>query len=301
MKIYMNRRPVDGPWGGGNGATRALLDLFERTHKLCLRQHMPTMMLCLGLENEGQGSLEDLVIFKQNHHPHVKLIIRVNDCDARKGTTGVDERFLKASQHVDGTIFVSQWMHDYFMAKGWMCKKNVVIVNGVDQATFKPVEIRSNGHYPISIVTHHWSDNHMKGEDYYVWLDDFVGRHRERFAYTYIGRTKAQLKNSRYVAPLWGADLGNALASHDICVNASRLDPGPNSVIETIACGLPTYVHRDGGGGAEFAGQDHTFSSFDELEQILLSENFVPNNFKLRTWQEFSADVFAFMNEVANG
>jgi glycosyltransferase involved in cell wall biosynthesis len=269
---------------------------------------MGDVNLALGLDVDVSmkgffGSSIDQMIdeCKKSVRSPKKLILRVNDCDQRKGTSHIDNDLVAKSAMVDGTIFVSQWMHDYFMERGWACKKNTVIVNGVNGDFFKPKLYESNEVRPVSIVTHHWSDNPLKGQDYVEWLDDFVGRHRERFAYTYIGRTKAQLKNSTYIPPKWGAELGAALSVHDVCVNASRFDPGPNSVIESIACGLPTYVHKDGGGGAEFAGQDHTFSSFDELERILLTGNYQRNQFKLRTWEEFSTDVFGFLKEVYDG
>jgi hypothetical protein len=81
--------------------------------------------------------------------------------------------------------------------------------------------------------------------------------------------------------------LGEELGKYDICVNATRFDPGPNSVIEPICCGLPTYVHVDGGGAVEFAGNDHTFSSTDELQRILLNKNFVANDaVNFLPWQD---------------
>jgi glycosyltransferase involved in cell wall biosynthesis len=305
MKLYINRAPVNGPWGGGNGATKAILDRMVSYLDTSIHPQ-PDTVIVLGLERESTwASLEQLVEYKQQN-VGVKLFIRVNDCDARKGTSDVDDRFLAASKYADGTIFVSEWMRDYFMGKGWACKNNAVIVNGVDQNVFKPFEgvtipkpFENLRPRVVKIVTHHWSDNPLKGEDYYEMLDEFVGRNPGRFQYTFIGRTKAKLKNTQIVPPLWGRELGVALSQNDVCVNASRFDPGPNSVIESIACGLPTYVHREGGGGVEFAGLDHTFGSWDELENIL-TQKLSLNVFRPKTWQTFSEEVYSFLEGLSH-
>lgn len=319
--VFINLNKRQGPWGGGAKAANSLHDYFaskdmnwfnkfseinsdfSNRGSACYSPALiATDFLCVSMNGEdGSPSLEKLISWKKGWKPDSKIILRVNECDARKGTVGVDERLLNASHHIDGTIFVSQWMYEYFMSKGWACKKNIVIINGVDQNIFRPQTMKSNEVKPISIVTSHWSDNFLKGQDYYEWLDEFVGKYPDKFKYTFIGRTKVRFKNSKHIQPLWGIQLGNELSTHDISINASRRDPGPNSTIESIACGLPTYVHSDGGGSVEFAGTDHTFSSFKDLEDILLSGIYKPNNFGLRTWEEFSDDVFQFMNEVSNG
>lgn len=127
----------------------------------------------------------------------------------------------------------------------------------------------------------------MKGQDYVDWLDDFVGKNTD-FTYTFIGRTQSKLKNSKHIPPLNENLLAQELGKYDVCINASRFDPGPNSVIESISCKVPTYVHSNGGGAVEFAGKDHVFSTYDELEQILLKKQFNMNDTKFTSWLECS-------------
>jgi hypothetical protein len=126
----------------------------------------------------------------------------------------------------------------------------------------------------------------MKGQDYAEWLDSFVGKHSDEFTFTFVGRTQANFKHATLVRPLYGKQLGEEIGKYDVCINASRFDPGPNSVIEPISCGLPTYVHIDGGGGVEFAGSDHTFSSPEDLECILLKKQFVQNASMFLQWDQ---------------
>ena len=286
MKIYLNRFPIYAPWGGGNMWTTAFHKFApEEGHEMVPPDNMkivPDVVLLAGLDNDGTGiSAEQAVMYKL-YNENVKLVIRVNENDARKATTNIDKFLLKLSEHVDSTIFVSKWLQDYFNDLGWKCKNQCFIHNGVDKDIFKSYPKLNNN--KINIVSAHWSDNPLKGQDVTEWLDDFVGKHDD-YTFTFIGRTKANLKNGRHINPLFGKKLGEEIGKYDICVNGSRFDPGPNSVIEPISCGLPTYVHVNGGGGVEFAGNDHVFSSTEELESILIRKNFQHNSTKFDEWK----------------
>ncbi|MAG24683.1 hypothetical protein CMI47_03800, partial [Candidatus Pacearchaeota archaeon] len=117
------------------------------------------------------------------------------------------------------------------------------------------------------------------------------------FTFTYIGRTKRKL--SKIIKPLYGKELADELGKYDIYVSGSKNDPGPNHVLQSLACKLPTYVAHDSGGAREFAGDDHIFSSFKELEYILLSKHFKQNNaIKLQSWEECITKYIEIMESL---
>jgi hypothetical protein len=271
MKIYINRNSVVGPWGGGAHWINAMHELTPKFgHSICDLENEPNILLAAGIDPDQQKmSANTCLHYKWNEARHgkkVKVFLRVNDNDARKGTNGVDAELIRLSEFVDGTIFVSEWLKDYFDEKGWKCKNNTVIVNGVDKEIFKPGMKMNNGR--LNIVAHHWSNNPMKGFDIYDALDEWVGKNPD-VTFTYVGRERGTFKNSTVVPPLSGKKLGDELSKHDLYVSASRHDPGPNHVIESISCGLPTYVHVDGGGAVEFAGSEHSFSTFEEFISVI--------------------------------
>lgn len=303
MKVYINRKPVHGPYGGGAKFINGFYEHARDTGcELIANDSMtpsPDVILLVGLTNDGSGiSPEQTIMYKMmlSGQKDIKLVLRVNENDARKDTNNVDDYLLKLSKHIDGTIFVSDWLRDAFVAKGWHQPQNTVIHNGVDNTVFKPNAKLNNG--KVNIVTEHWSDNPLKGEDFALWLDDFVGRHLDEFTATFIGRTKAHLKHTQHIRPMASKALGEELGKYDVCINATRFDPGPNSVIEPISCGLPTYVHVDGGGAVEFAGTDHTFRDAAQLEQLLLSKQFQPNARAFRPWQPVIEDVVNYLRVV---
>lgn len=305
MKVYVNRRPQRGPWGGGNMFVKACHELMPQNTDIefLLNENgsiNPDVILLAGLENDGRDiSAEQAIMYKMYVKPTCQIVLRVNENDARKGTNHMDEMLLKVSEHVDGTVFVSEWLRDYFMAKGWACQNNTVIYNGVDFDVFKPQPKLNNG--KLNIVAHHWSDNRMKGADIYETLDRFVGANSDLFTFTYIGRHKCDFQHTKVIKPLSGKALGDELGKYDVYVSASRFDPGPNHILEALACGLPTYVHIDGGGCVEFAGHDHTYYSWEQLQSLLLEnaqQGYMqrPNrSFTPPTWQKCVQEYNAFL------
>lgn len=305
MQVYINRRVVKGPWGGGNLFVKAYHEFAAGPNvEVLLNEdgHInPEVILLAGLENDGQDiGVEQAIMYKMYVKPDCQLILRVNENDARKGTSHMDDILLKMSEHIDGTVFVSQWLQDYFNQKGWANHNQAVIYNGVDQDVFKSQPKLNNG--KVNIVAHHWSDNPMKGADVYEAIDKFVGENSDRFAFTYIGRHKCDFKHTQVIKPLNGAKLGEELGKHDVYVSASRFDPGPNHVLEALSCQLPTYVHVDGGGAVEFAGADHAFQDWDHLKSILegfltgrTNPSFTNKEIILKPWQTCVQDYNRFL------
>lgn len=295
MKLYVNRKIVKGPWGGGNKWVEAFVKGLQDSLVQSVDPYTsPDVIVVAGLDNDGASiTAEQAVMFKLMYSPKTKIVLRVNENDARKGTTGVDDAWLKVSEHVTGTVFVSHWLQDYFLNKGWKCNNNTVIHNGVDGDVFNEQPKLENG--KVNIVAHHWSNHPMKGFDFYEKIDEFVKKNKG-FEFTYIGRDRRTFKNTNLVHPLSGKKLGEELGKHDVYVSASRFDPGPNHILESISCGLPTYVHVDGGGCVEFAGNDHVFSDWKQLEKLLKTKKFVKNEFKPQSWKTCIDEYSTFIN-----
>lgn len=258
----------------------------------------PDIVLLAGLDRDDVGiSAEQAVAYKLSH-PNVKLILRVNENDARKGTTDVDDRIRSLSKHIDGTVWVSNWLRAYFYQRGWDCKNDCVIINGVDKEIYKPQPKFNNG--KTNIVAHHWSSHPKKGADIYEKLDELVGQDN-RFTFTYIGRTSNNFKHSRVIAPMFGKALGEELGKYDVYVSASRYDPGPNHIIEAISCGLPTLVHKEGGGCVEFVHPLEVYDSWSELKYRLIDKSYSQSHDRFSTWQECAIQYDSFIKEILDG
>ena len=276
-KLFLNRQPVQGPWGGGNLFIRAIHDLapeFGYTVAETLDADVNVILMVDPRENELGPSWEELKAFKQQH-PSVSLLHRINECDARKNTNFMDELLRNCSQFTDASIFVSNWIRSHHLARGWHSPNNYVIQNGVNKQHFRPNSKRNDGR--IHLVTHHWSNNPLKGFDIYDKLDRWIAD-RDDFTFTYIGRDNQSFRHTTVLPPLSGQALGEELGCYDVYISGSRYDPGPNHILESLGCQLPTYVHTEGGGCVEFAGKDHVFDNFDNLVKILEAKQFPTNS-----------------------
>lgn len=289
--LFINRKPIEGPWGGGNNFVKAMYEYlpdlgFEIIERSNLHNHVNNIDFIFLQspfpDQVSKFSINEAISIK-SINPKVKIILRVNDCDARKGTNDVDNIWIECSKFVDKTIFVSNWMKEYFLKKGWQCRENFVVINGVNLDCFKSREKINNG--KTNIVTHHWSNNRMKGFDLYEEIDRLIEKD-ERFTFTYIGRDLGTFKNTKVIKPMFGEELGVELGKYDVYISDSKFDPGPNHILESLACKIPTYVCKDGGGSVEFAGKDFIFNDFNELLSILSDRNFKNNTTNIFSWKE---------------
>lgn len=299
IKVFVNREPVSGPFGGGNNFLSAFCGLakdYKIDVTFSLDPDIDGVLIADNVLSRLAEQAPALVALKQSR-PNVQIVHRVNEGDARKGTSNVDETLRAFNPITDATVFVSYWQEDYHVTKGWSTPYTTVIYNGVNLDSPKAPNAKRSG--PISIVTHHWSNNRMKGFDIYEAIDRWLPAHPD-FAFSYVGRELGTFKNTRIVPPLAGKELAEELSRHDVYVTGSLFDPGPNHVLEALAVGLPCFAITRGGGAVEFAGKSHSFADFSELEAILLKKEFLPNDSstKLQSWSDCVAqycDLFRLL------
>jgi len=278
-KILINRKIVTGPWGGGNNFVKSFHDsLLQHGHHIVydLTHNDIDLIVMIDPRYDDLGiSINEIFAYKQRN-PGVKILHRINECDARKNTNEIDGLLLASNQIVDETVFISGWLRDYFISKG-LNKNSSVIYNGCDSSHFYPEKNLQNKtiQYPIKIVTHHWSDNWMKGFDAYKHLDMLCSQNPERYQFTYIGRYAKEYSPAatKIIKPLHGKDLGDELRKHDVYVTASRWEPCGMHHIEGASSGLPVVYHKEGGGivegckshGVSFSSSDELLKSIDEV------------------------------------
>ena len=295
MKILINRKPVAGPWGGGNAFVKALVSELEVSGHKVTHTIEPDINCFFAMDPRPDSSCPGIGDFLQQFaHRKIPIVQRINECDARKNTEHMDNLLLQCSQYLSQTIFVSAWMQNYFLQKGWRCPNTTYIHNGVDKSVFKSYP-RERGAIK-SVVSHHWSNNLLKGFDAYEFLDYLAGKGKIKF--TYIGRHRNSFSNTEIIEPCTGKELAKNLAQHDLYISGSRFDPGPNHILEALAVGLPTYVHAEGGGAVEFAGKSHTFRNLSELERIVLASHYEPNVRTPISWKESIGEYIKLIETI---
>jgi len=259
-RIAFNVRPQRGPWGGGNFFLRQLHDhLAALGYTVTYRLDPQVDAVLLFDPRPDMANLAFSVDDLRRHrarHPGVRVMHRINECDQRKGTDFMDKALAGANDLADYTVFLSDWLCAYHAARWFDVRRpHCTIYNGADPAVFHPFGATAyTPPGPMRIVTHHWSDNPLKGFDVYAQVDTLLAEGRlPGFEFWVIGRWPSGLtwKAARTFPPAHGATLAGHLRQCHLYLTASRWEPGGMHHVEGAQCGLPLVYHEDGGGIVE--------------------------------------------------
>jgi len=271
MKVFFNRLPRYEPYGGGSHFVTSMVEyLKNRGHTVVfhLEEGVDTIFMIDPRPGDIGYSINHIIKYKELF-PEVKILHRINECDARKNTNFIDKILIESATYADKVVFISQWLKDYFRDIGMNVEKSSVIYNGCNIKNYYPDQKTQTR--KLKVVTHHWSDNWLKGFDIYKEIDQYLETN-EDFEFTYVGRYSKLYspKNTNLVSPLHGYELGEELRKHDVYVTASRSEPCGMHHIEGAACGLPVLYHKDSGGINELCkNHGEEFKDFkDFLEKL---------------------------------
>lgn len=276
--VAINMYPTFGSWGGSS----VFVHQFVATLRRCgfravfdLRKGVDIIFMIDprdDLQNKAFG-LDDIKRYR-GHHPSVKIIHRINECDKRKNTTFMDDLLRRANDIADHTVFISEWLKEYFIAR-WFdpTRAHTVIYNGADPAVFHPVgSVKYKQDETLRVVTHHWSDNPMKGFPVYEKLDRLIADGGlEGFEFWVIGRWPENIKwrSAKTFPPASGKKLASLLRQCHLYITASLWEPCGMHHVEGAQCGLPLIYYVDGGGIVE-SGEKYGMVYRDNLKEVLL-------------------------------
>ena len=253
MLISIGSKVKEGPWGGGNLFAINFIKYFtNKGHEVITelnRKNIDIILLTDPRKNSSSSSFNHKDIKKYlKKNPNSKVIHRINECDERKGTKGVNKLITKANTIANSSVFVSKWLMNLYLDQGYFINDPSVILSGSDKTIFSFNE-KKNIQNKIKLVTHHWGYDWNKGFEIYEYLDKEILPNRNDIEFTYIGNLPKNFgfKNSNFIPPLNGTELANELSSHNIYITASLNEPSGNHHVEAALCGLPVlYIHSGG-------------------------------------------------------
>ena len=321
MKIMFTLKPPNGSYGGGAFFVKNLSRfLVQNNHRITytLDKDVDIIIVIDPRKcDHNRYSIEDIYNYKKNINPRVKILHRVNECDPKREISiNIEPLLIKTMKFADHVVFVSSWLRDYYIQKystnkskndnnnyneDWLSTKSSFILNGVDLQIFTGKidknniinDIKNNitqYKQPIKIVTHHWSNNYLKGFEIYNQLDRLLDKeeYRNKFQLTYIGNYNPKYKpnNIKLFPPTQGKELSNLLKQHDIYLTATQYEPGAMHYLEGAASGLPVLYRKNGGGAHEICskfGEEfiNINDLFNKLNQIIDKYEIHYNNIDL--------------------
>ena len=280
MKVFLDRPPRSGPWGGGNRFSNALCQRLKKENIDVVFDLQEDLDLIFCMDpRPGPAGLwyQDYLNFKAA--TNTPILQRVGDAGTH-GKPDLTNLVKQSTSYSDFVVFPSHWVKDYI---GYEKQNFTIIQNRSDSIFRKNRKGKAELSEKPSIVTHHWSTNPMKGFETYGFLDEHVG---EMFDFTYIGRLPEgfEFKHSSYIPPISKEELCEELPKHDIYFTASKLEAGANHVLEAMVCGLPVVYTSEGGSIPEYCdGFGVEFTSKESSITAILS--------MIKEYQEHAAAV----------
>mgnify|MGYP000963468013 CR=1 FL=1 len=283
LKISMNVEYQNGPWGGGNLFIANLKDFLEsKGNEVIFDLFDPEIDIILiidprMLSENVTYSIKDIEFYIKNINKSCKVVHRINECDERKNTSGINEYYINANKVANFTVFVSHWLMNIYIREGFSSPNSNVIMSGSNKKVFNRNRRKIwKESEPLRIVTHHWGNNFNKGFDIYSYLDESIyEKYKNEIIFTYIGNlnTDINFKSTKVLEPAYGKNLAALIKENHIYLTASINEPSGNHHIEGAQCGLP-ILYRNSGGipeftkgyGVEFDGIGDFFSSLEKIK-----------------------------------
>jgi len=259
MKISIGYKFIKGPWGGGNSFGIQLKNYLEEKNIKVVNtlkdEDIDLVLMTEPRRYTKSSSFNHLDVknYLKNVNDSALIVNRINECDERKNSKGLNSFLINTSQISDHTVFISDWLKDLFFIQNFQNESYSVIKNGADKKIFK--FNNKNNNRKLKIVTHHWSSDFNKGFEAYKKLDKILDSkiYEDRFEFIYIRNKPKNIsfKNTTFIDPVFGKKLSDILSSCDIYITGSINEPAGMHHIEGAMCGLPV-LYIDSGGITEY-------------------------------------------------
>ena len=258
MKVSVGARIIDGPFGGGNAFVGNLVNYFKENNIEVVYDladdDIDIILLLNPLPQSKIATFNHIKIlyYQKNINPNSISIQRINECDERKNTNFVNKTIIKSNKYIDITIFVSEWLKNLYESIGIECNVAHVIKGGPNKKIFNLNDKKKwNKKDKLKIVTHHWSNNYMKGFETYDKLDRLIEdiRWKDKIEFTYIGNTPKNFKfrNVNLIPPMNEIELSKELKKYHVYITGSMNEPSGNHHMEAAMSGLPILYINSGG------------------------------------------------------
>ena len=282
--IFFNLNPPEGSYGGGAFFVKNLSRfLLENGYKVTYEFEKNLDIIFMIDPRRGpykKYGLQEIYNYKK-YFPNTKIIYRVNECDIkREKSINIEPILLEAMKIANKVVFISKWLKDYFINKYNLKLKSVnTILNGCNSEHFFPkknIVKQINNNNKIKLVTHHWSNNYLKGFYIYNKIDKLLENNSD-IEFTFIGNYNKDFipKNIKLISPKSGKELGNILQEQDIYITATQNEPCGMHHIEGMSSGLPIIYRKNGGAikeacnkcGIEFTEIDDMLEAIQKIKK----------------------------------
>jgi len=208
------------------------------------------------IERQPVGSFTNISIITGNYYPQAKNILRLDGLYFDKNNPNCDNLnypIFKCYEQFDQVVFQSEFSKKVYQAFTGLEKNNVVIHNGVP-SSFNPSVVpklpdeRAKEYGKVCITSASWR-RHKRLEEL---VEAFRSPKLKHVCLMVLGGKDYDIGMGipsnvfmlgKY--PHW--ELPSIYASADAMLFISWLDSCPNTVVESLACGVPVMCSHNGG------------------------------------------------------
>ena len=276
MRVYINRKPVTGPWGGGNKTLLALVDSLRQDHDVTFDLDETVDVIYCQDPKPGPDGLWYQDFLDHRSKFGSRIVQRVGDVGTHRGPQ-VTQLVRESTLCSDIVIFPSDWAREEISFN----KSNYYVVHNAPNDDFyahRDTGICLSDSKKVRIITHHWATNDMKGFDIYEALGKYALAN-ENVDFCYVGRYSEKFSTTGIdlIAPKDVGELSKILPRYDIYLTASMLEAGANHVLEGLACGLPV-LFREGGGSIDEYCSPYGIR-YRDFEQLIACIDFMKSKY----------------------
>ena len=280
-KVFLNRKPVSGPWGGGNKTVSLLDEFLSKEEEITLTYDLSEkdidLIVCIDPKPDQNGVwYQDFLTYREIN-PQTKILQRVGDLGTHR-TKDITELVYRTIHMSDFVIFPSDWARKAigFQKKNYLVIENQPLNMFYDKLESTDQTKKNLDHKNVKLVTHHWSNNPMKGFETYSRVGKLIQEKAtgyENLDFTYIGRWNSNYSSEgiTLIDPVDSNKLKQFLSDYDVYLTASELEAGANHVLEALACNLPV-LYKSGGGSIDEYCSNYgiNYENSDDLNNALI-------------------------------
>lgn len=271
--IYISKKLYNNKTGGGHNFLRSLVKLLEKRECYSQNVHYATSIII----NSHQNFVSNLIL--RIVYPKKKFILRIDGKTSLHRTSIYWDNITEwqAKYLADSIIFQSEWSE-----KLWknsilkMEKKSIVIQNTCNREIFQPSILYRNTATILKVISSANSNNRNKGLEEIYKLDEIIrslkiSKYEIRvFGYGAIA-TEHISKNFNINPQITQFQLASELQKSDVFFAPFKNEACSNSIIESLACGVPVLAKNSGGNPELINGNGILYNSTSDLKRSVLS------------------------------
>lgn len=261
MKLFLNYRHTEEPWGGANNFQKILVKyLVEKKDVIIVRNKSEAEVLFFNQRSRGplgtpKGRVPSL-LFLIDMLSGKRMVMRaINLCSLAYNNNfihrWIDRETVRAMSMMDQVIFQSAYQKSLFVNQGYTGTKDRIVHNGGDPEVFRWVDRSGKLTDVIRLVSTTMSDRASKRHDLILAFADL-----KNVEVHHIGKWPKNLDSGKVVlhGTLRHSEMLKIYESSDGFLHPAIKDPCPNVVFEALLNGLPVLYNDGVGSGREIVG-----------------------------------------------